>query len=53
MIPDLGAYTVEVTLAYAGSLIALALIVWVSVVRARRIRAALDEAESRWNQHER
>ena len=53
MIPDLGKYALEVSLAYAGSLTALALIVWISVARARRIRAELDEAESRWKSHER
>ncbi len=48
MMPDLGRYALEVSLAYAGSLVALAAIVWISVARAKRIRAALEEAEARW-----
>ncbi len=48
MMPDLGRYAVEVGLAYGGSLLALVAIVWISVARARRVRAALEEAEARW-----
>ncbi len=48
MMPDLGRYALEVSLAYAGSLVALVAIVWISVARAKRIRAALEEAEARW-----
>ena len=48
MMPDLGRYALEVTLAYAGSLSALAIIVWISVARAKRIKRALDDAEARW-----
>ena len=47
--PDLGAYAFEVSLAYAGSLLALGLIVWFSVARAARVRRALDKAEARWS----
>ena len=48
MMPDLGRYALEVSLAYAGSLVALVAIVWISIARAKRIRAALEEAEARW-----
>ena len=48
MIPDLGKYALEVSLAYAGSLTALLVIVWISVARGRRIKRALEEAEARW-----
>lgn len=47
MIPDLGRYTFEVTLAYLGSLTALAgLVGWVWL-RERRVRARLAAAEAR------
>lgn len=45
--PDLGAYAFEVTLAYVVSLALLAGLVLLSVVRARRIARALDDAEGR------
>ena len=48
MIPDLGAYALEVSLAYAGSLGALIALVWISVARAKRVRATLEQAEARW-----
>lgn len=46
--PDLGRYAFEVLLAYGGSLAALIAIVWISMVRARRIRETLEQAEARW-----
>lgn len=49
MIPDLGRYAVEVSLAYIGSLAALAgLIGWVWL-RARTMRARLSAVEARRN----
>ena len=45
--PDLGAYAFEVTLAYAGSVVLLAGIVWASWAQARRSKRLLDESESR------
>lgn len=48
MIPDLGRYAFEVTLAYAGSIAGLVALVWLSVLRSRRVRRALEEAEARW-----
>lgn len=47
MMPDLGRYAVEVLSAYAVSLALLASIVIASVVRARRVKRALSEAEER------
>ena len=47
MMPDLGKYAVEVLAAYGVSLALLAAIVGLSVVRARRVRRELDEAEAR------
>ncbi|MXQ07016.1 heme exporter protein CcmD [Alphaproteobacteria bacterium GH1-50] len=47
--PDLGAYAFEVSLAYAGSLLALGIVIWASVARAARVRRTLDEAEKRWS----
>ncbi len=47
MMPDLGAYAVEVTLAWLGSLALLGgLIAWVWL-RGRRVRAELDQIENR------
>ena len=45
--PDLGKYAVWVLSAYGVSLGLLAAIVWLSVIRSRRVRRALDEAEAR------
>ena len=45
--PDLGKYAVEVLSAYGVSILLLAGIVTVSVVRARRVRRELAEAEAR------
>lgn len=45
MMPDLGKYAAEVTLAYAASLALLALLVAGVLLRARRIKRRLDTAE--------
>ena len=45
--PDLGRYTAEVLAAYGISLGLLAGIVVASVLRSRRMRRALEEAEGR------
>ena len=47
MMVDLGRYAVEVLLAYAVTLGLLAWIVFVSVLRSRKIRKLLEEAEGR------
>ena len=47
MMPDLGAYAFEVTLAYAGSLLMWAVLIAASWVQARRSKRLLDEAEGR------
>jgi heme exporter protein D len=47
MMPDLGRYAIEVFSAYVVSIGLLAGIVGLSVVRARRVRRELDEAEAR------
>ena len=45
--PDLGAYAVEVSLSYAGSILLLSALLAVSVVQSKRAARALEEAESR------
>ena len=45
--PDLGTYAVEVSLVYGVSIALLVGVVALSVVQARRIKRALDEAEAR------
>ena len=45
--PDLGAYAAEVTLAYAGSLCLLAVIVAMSFAQSARARRRLEDAEAR------
>ena len=45
--PDLGEYALEVSLAYAGSLVMLFALVAISVVQARRSRQRLEETERR------
>ncbi len=45
--PELGEYAAEVLGAYGVSLVLLAVIVAASVIRARKVRRALDEAEAR------
>ena len=47
--PDLGAYAFEVTLAYAGSLALLAILIGASWAQARRSKRLLEEAEGRKN----
>ncbi|MFN3953179.1 MAG: heme exporter protein CcmD [Pararhodobacter sp.] len=47
MIPDLGRYTVEISLAYTGSLALLAALVGWIWWRGRRIRQALAAIEAR------
>ncbi|MEL6800829.1 MAG: heme exporter protein CcmD [Pseudomonadota bacterium] len=47
MMPDLGAYAVEVLSAYIVSLGLLAVIVAASVWRGKRIKRALQDAEAR------
>jgi heme exporter protein D len=45
--PDLGTYAVEVSLAYGVSIALLVGVVALSVLQARRIKRALDQAEAR------
>jgi heme exporter protein D len=45
--PDLGRYAFEVLSAYGVSLALIAGLVVLSLVRAARVRRALDEAEAR------
>ncbi len=47
MMPDLGAYALEVALAYAGSFVILVVIIGVSVMQAVRAKRLLDETERR------
>ncbi len=47
MMPDLGKYAVEVLSAYGVTLALLAAIVVVSVMRERRVRRDLQDAEAR------
>lgn len=47
MLPDLGKYAVYVLSAYGVSLALLAVIVGASVIRARAVRAELEEIEKR------
>lgn len=52
MMPDLGRYAFEVSLAYGVTLVLLAALVAFSVARARRIARELDAAESRRSRDE-
>lgn len=45
--PDLGKYAVEVLSAYGATLVLMAALVAWSLLRAKRVRRALDEAEAR------
>lgn len=45
--PDLGKYAVYVLSAYGVSLSALVVLVWVSLARARRVKAELSRIEER------
>ena len=47
MIPDLGKYAFAVLASYGASLVLLGGLVWLSVRRARRVRAELEEVEGR------
>lgn len=47
MMPDLGKYADAVLGSYAVSLALIVAIVALSVIRARRVRAELDEVEAR------
>jgi heme exporter protein D len=47
MIPDLGRYALEVSLAYVGSLAALAALIGWVWLRGRRVRARLAAVEAR------
>lgn len=47
MMPDLGKYANAVLSSYAVSIALILLIVVVSVMRARKVRAQLDEVEKR------
>ncbi len=47
MMPDLGKYAGTVLSAYAVSLVLIVALVAVSVMRARRMRRALQEVEDR------
>lgn len=47
MMPDLGTYATEVLLAYAGSLLLLAVLIGWTWQRARRIRQQLSALETR------
>ena len=49
MIPDLGVYATEVTLAYAGSIALLFGIIVLSRVQAQRSKRLLEESEGRRN----
>ncbi len=48
--PDLGKYAVEVLSSYGVSLGLLAVLVIASVLRARKVKAQLDEVEARSKQ---
>ena len=45
--PDLGAYALEVGLAYTVSIALLVFLVWISVAQARKAKASLEQAEGR------
>lgn len=47
MIPDLGKYAEAVLSAYGVSFVLLAAIIWLSMRRARKVRAQLEEVENR------
>lgn len=49
MMPDLGKYAGAVLNAYAATIILLVIIVALSVWRARRVKAALEDVEARRN----
>tara|TARA_B100000780_G_scaffold201157_1_gene142605 strand:- start:2098 stop:2250 length:153 start_codon:yes stop_codon:yes gene_type:complete len=47
MMPDLGKYAVEVTVAYGVSLLALALVCFIYVRQSRSVKRTLRDAEAR------
>lgn len=47
MMPDLGQYAFEVSLAYVGSLVLLFALIWLSWRQSRVTHRRLDEAERR------
>jgi len=47
MMPDLGEYALEVTVAYGVSLLALALVCFLYIRRSRSVKRALTDAEAR------
>ncbi|WP_171021739.1 MULTISPECIES: heme exporter protein CcmD [Parasedimentitalea] len=47
MMPDLGKYAETVLSAYVASIALLVLLVVISVVRGRRVRAEMDKVEKR------
>ncbi|QFS82717.1 Heme exporter protein D (CcmD) [Roseivivax sp. THAF40] len=47
MMPDLGKYADTVLSAYAVSLVLIVALVALTVMRARKVRRALDEVEAR------
>ncbi|HEY9019893.1 MAG: heme exporter protein CcmD [Paracoccaceae bacterium] len=47
MMPDLGKYADAVLSSYAVSILLIVVLVAVSVMRARKVRAELDEVEKR------
>ncbi|WP_297768486.1 heme exporter protein CcmD [uncultured Roseovarius sp.] len=51
MMPDLGKYADAVLSSYAVSLVLLALIVWLSLRRSKRIKKELEDIESKVKSH--
>ncbi len=49
--PDLGKYAEAVLSAYAAALVLLALLIVVSVRRAQRVKAELEEVERKAKKH--
>lgn len=47
MMPELGKYEIEVLSSYAVSIGLIVVLVALSILRARKVRAALDEVEKR------
>ena len=47
MMPDLGKYAAEVLSSYAVSLALIFGVIWISLARSRRVKAELEDVESR------
>lgn len=47
MMPELGKYAAEVLASYAFTIAILGALVWLSLRRSRRVRAALEAVEAR------